>query len=166
MNRILLLLLASACGTGPEPKATPSTPDPSIGPPVTDITSQAMGCYALHLYESGEDRGWLGLTETGTTMVSTLEDAARFTFQPADLGEYLLYDQDGLWLSAEDGPLTRSSVLQSDMEDIGAAHAVESRVRGVSKIFLGRSTCFNPPTILKHRRQRTRHANLCSRHAV
>ena len=117
MKRVALLLVATACGSGSKSPGTDTAPDPPdpMGPAVTDVHTQALGCFSLHLDEPGRDPGWLGTTETGATVVSSAAEAARFTFQPADLGEYLLYDQDGLWLSAEVGPLTRESMLQSDI---------------------------------------------------
>ena len=123
MSRLppLLLLLIGCAGDKSAPDA-PGTTDPDtgdpLGPLVSDVTSQAGGCFALHLREDGEDIGWLGVDGTSTTVVEAEADAARFTFRPADLGVYLLYDHDGLWLSAETGPLTRASVLDSDVTRI------------------------------------------------
>ncbi|HCH64490.1 MAG TPA: hypothetical protein DFR83_16915, partial [Deltaproteobacteria bacterium] len=80
MKRVFPLLVTAACSTDPGSKSASTGPE--LGPAVTDVTAQALGCFSLHLLESGRDAGWLGVTETGIITVSSPDDAARFTFQP------------------------------------------------------------------------------------
>jgi len=122
---LLVGLLAGCGGEKAAPDATSDVPQDTgepLGDLVDDVTSQANGCFSLHLLEDGDPLGWLGVTGTSTTLVDDPAQAARFTFQAADLGEYLLYDHDGLWLSAEDGPLTREAVLDSDVTRLDDAY--------------------------------------------
>lgn len=46
---------------------------------------------------------------------STIDEAAHFFMKASDLGTYLLYDEGGGYLVAEDGPLLRQTSLQSDV---------------------------------------------------
>ncbi len=77
-----------------------------------DVQGLAGSCVSL---QSGTS--WLGSSEEGYAWGSA-EQAARFRLQAADLGVYLLYDQDGRYLVAEEGPLTRQEALESDMTRI------------------------------------------------
>ena len=84
--------------------------------PALDVTSQAKGCFAVQ-----DGRDWLQATADGQAFAFTADDvadAAHFYFQPSDLGTYLLYDADGHYLAAEEGPLTREAALASDLSRI------------------------------------------------
>ncbi|MEZ4430024.1 MAG: hypothetical protein R3A51_20285 [Nannocystaceae bacterium] len=81
-------------------------------PPELDVYGFAGGCYRLR---DGDD--WLRRSGSGDAFEFTggPDDAARFFMKPSDLGTYLLYDEEGGYLVAEDGPLLRQTTLQSDI---------------------------------------------------
>lgn len=126
----MLLVLAAACGD--DGAATPA--DTSTGPSGTtsggtlattgtgtetgsgteiDPNALADGCYALRsggdwMIRTADDDGYALAPDDG-------EGAARFFFKASDLGTYLLFDEGGGYLVAEDGPLLRQTTLASDL---------------------------------------------------
>ncbi len=81
--------------------------------PELDVHGFAGGCYQVR---SGED--WLTANGAGdgyAMQPGGPAGASRFFMKASDLGTYLLYDQDGGYLVAEDGPLLRQTSLQSDV---------------------------------------------------
>ena len=85
-------------------------------PAPLDVTSQALGCYSVRVGER-----WLAATSGGDGFdfsATHAGAAARFFFQPSDLGTYLLYDTQGGYLVAEHGPLTRETGLDSDVSRV------------------------------------------------
>lgn len=122
-----LLSLPCACTPdgGVELESWTTTSDPATGgtgdataddtgePAELDVHAFADGCYSLH---SGDD--WLGRTTADDAYAFAPggpEGAARFFMKASDLGTYLLYDEGGGYLVAEDGPLLRHTSLQSDV---------------------------------------------------
>lgn len=104
--------MESLGATGTElPDTTGGTED--TGEPTTggdaDVHELANGCYSVHtgdqnLAADGEDAyAFSG----GAT--------SRFFFKAADLGTYLLYDENAGYVVAEDGPLIRATTLESDV---------------------------------------------------
>ncbi|NJK31074.1 MAG: hypothetical protein HC927_00930 [Deltaproteobacteria bacterium] len=81
-------------------------------PPMLDTFGFANGCYSVR---SGDL--WLKASGSGDTFELAADQAAaaRFYMKPSDLGTYLLYDENGGYLVAEDGPLLRQTSLQSDV---------------------------------------------------
>lgn len=80
-------------------------------PPELDVHKFAGGCFSLR---SGD----VYLAASGASGFAFAGDkagAARFYMKAADLGTYLLYDQDGGYLVADDGPLLRKTALESDV---------------------------------------------------
>lgn len=89
-----------------------STSDPTVddtGEPVpVDPNAFANACVSLRngdevLARSGDGYAWAA------------DGAARFFLKASDLGTYLFYDEERGYLVAEDGPLLRQTVLQSDV---------------------------------------------------
>jgi microsomal dipeptidase-like Zn-dependent dipeptidase len=83
------------------------------------IYSFANGCYAMDATAPGStNTRWIVATgDTSFAFSAQTQDAgARFTLRPADLGTYLLYDQDGRYLVSENGGLERTDTLQSELE--------------------------------------------------
>jgi microsomal dipeptidase-like Zn-dependent dipeptidase len=79
-------------------------------PPALDVYGFAGGCYSLH-----SDDAWLSASGEGFAFAGDQPGAARFTMKAADLGTYLLYDEGGGYLVADDGPLVRRTQLESDV---------------------------------------------------
>lgn len=81
-------------------------------PPMLDVHGQANGCFTLR---SGDQV--LAASGDGLSYAFSADpaSAARFSFKAADLGTYLLYDQGGGYLVADDGPLLRRTTLESDV---------------------------------------------------
>ena len=100
--------------TGVAPTTTETVPTGTTGttgePPMLDTYKFANGCFSLrsgdvYLAASGDDFAF----------AADKAGAARFFMKAADLGTYLLYDQDAGYLVSNDGPLVRQTVLDSDV---------------------------------------------------
>ncbi|HEY8378391.1 MAG TPA: hypothetical protein VIK91_17965 [Nannocystis sp.] len=99
--------------TGAVTTGTPTTSAGTTGePPELDVHKFAHGCYALRSGDAYLSRTGGG---TGFAFAGGKAGASRFTMRAADLGVYLLYDEDGGYVVAEDGPLLRQTKLQSDV---------------------------------------------------
>lgn len=84
--------------------------------PVEDLDVEAWSNQCVSLRA---DKEWLvgdGGTYTWTRDAET--EAARFRFQAADLGVFLLYDSDQQYLVADSTAMTREASLESDMTRI------------------------------------------------
>ena len=121
----LTLLVLAACPADPAIVETdegdeqgtdgtvPTTGDagPTTGEPAElDVYAFASGCYAVR---SGDQ--YLAASGDAFGFTADQAGAARFTMRAADLGTYLLYDQDGGYLVSDAGPLVRQTELQSDV---------------------------------------------------
>lgn len=88
-------------------------------PPNQGIYAFANGCYAIDATEPGStNTRWLAPSEMGEQFSFTardLESASRFFLEPSDLGTYLFYDEEGRYLVAEGGALSRPAELLSDV---------------------------------------------------
>ncbi|MCB9763846.1 MAG: hypothetical protein H6739_29015 [Alphaproteobacteria bacterium] len=100
-----------------------------------DPDSRGLECVTVR-----DGKRWLAADgETYAFSASDAQGAARFFLQPADLGVYLLYDEGGGYLVAEDGPLVRQTALESDttrLEDgfvSGAEWALEISERDAGR---------------------------------
>ena len=109
-------LLCISCNSDTTPAQTaPADSGTDSTAPVDDleVVSFALGCYAI---DSGD-----GLLATSGASydfnADSIDTAARFFMQPSDLGTYLFYDAGG-YLVAEDGPISRETVLESDVTRI------------------------------------------------
>jgi microsomal dipeptidase-like Zn-dependent dipeptidase len=112
LSLVLSLLLACNGDKADTPNATDDT-GTALYMADLDVYGQAGGCYTLH-----SSTGWLAPTDSGYAFDEDAASAARFRLQPSDLATYLFYDQDGYYLTAEDGPLLRQAVLESDISRI------------------------------------------------
>lgn len=88
-------------------------------PPELDVHGFADGCYRVATSEA-----WLSPNGGGDafSFADSEGGAARFTMRAADLGTYLLYDQDGGYVVSDDGPLLRQTTLESDVTQIDDAY--------------------------------------------
>jgi len=84
-----------------------------------DVHGQAGGCFSLR---SDDDYLTISAGDTAYAFAAGSGAAARFFMKAADLGTYLLYDQDGGYLVADDGPLLRRTTLDSDVTLIDDAY--------------------------------------------
>ncbi len=84
-----------------------------------DVYGFANGCYSLR---SGDTYLAASPDATSFAFGAAQAGAARFTMRASDLGTYLFYDQDGGYLMANDGPLVRQTVLDSDVTLIDDAY--------------------------------------------
>ena len=122
MNLLTLSLLA--CTTEP--------------PADLDVYSQAHGCYAVR---SG---GKYLVSSDAEVAFSTrsIEDATAFRLQPADLGNYLLFDPDGGFVVSEEEQLIRLTELLSDVTLVdddyvsGAIWALEAHAKNGDELAL------------------------------
>jgi len=91
-------------------------------PPATagTIYSYATGCFSIGVVGTSQ---YLAASDSGDEFqvsASSLDSAARFHMRPADLGTYLLLDENEQYLVSEDGDsLHRRSELRSDTTVIG-----------------------------------------------
>jgi len=87
-------------------------------PAELDVYAFAGGCFSLR---SGE--AYLASAdETTFAFAADMAGASRFFMKAADLGTYVLYDQDGGYLVSDDGPLIRQTTLESDVTLIDDAY--------------------------------------------
>jgi microsomal dipeptidase-like Zn-dependent dipeptidase len=88
-------------------------------PPHASIHALAGGCFAVAATAPGRTGlRWLRPTASGEgfRMASGANGASRFFLKPADLGTFLLYDQEGRYLVAGEQPgLERRETLASDI---------------------------------------------------
>lgn len=88
-------------------------------PPNSGIHSFANGCFAMDATAPGsDDTRWLTRSSDGEAFTFTareLESASRFFLEPADLGTYLFYDEEGRYLVWEEDVLKREETLLSDI---------------------------------------------------
>lgn len=105
--------------TGPGATDATDTTATTGDPPDLDVYAFAGGCYSLR---SGDT--YLAADADQATFAFTADEAgaARFTMKAADLGTYVLYDQDRGYLVANDGPLVRLTTLDSDVTLIDDAY--------------------------------------------
>jgi microsomal dipeptidase-like Zn-dependent dipeptidase len=136
MTLLLSLALLAACGDGKDSTATASGTTPTVpdtaattddtepsetGDPTDDTDSPPdypeldVYGFALGCYTAQTDAGWVARDGEGYVTDGTADAAARFFLKPSDLGTYLLYDESGGYLVAEDGPLLRQTSLTSDV---------------------------------------------------
>jgi len=111
----LALLALSALASTSCSLAETVAPSP---PPYDGVYALAGGCFAVGASRPGTSTTrWMRSTAAGTgfELVGDEAGVALFTLKAADLGTYLLYDQDRRYLVAEDGPLVRSEALASDV---------------------------------------------------
>lgn len=102
MTGFALVLLAAACTRGE-----------------ADIYAPAGGCYAIS-DQGGE--AFLTTSDTAVAWGDNATTALKFRLQPADLGEYVLYDEERRYMIADDGKLR----MTAEKADLAARLAVET----------------------------------------
>ncbi len=110
-----VLLIALGCQSAPDSDATDqvATIDSAESLPIEDLDVEGWSLRCVSL-AAGDD--WLSANAGGFGFSSA--DAGRFFMQPTDLATYLLYDADGGYLVAEDGPLLRQTTLESELTQV------------------------------------------------
>jgi len=142
MKHVLLLSVIVACNGDKDPSSnTPTDTGDPLDTPVEEleVDSWAHGCYAVR---SGD--AWLEADGSAYAFTTTASEATPFVMQPSDLGTYLLYDDGGQFLSAEDGPVERVAALESDISRIedgyvsGGEWVLETAPRGGAYVLRSR----------------------------
>jgi microsomal dipeptidase-like Zn-dependent dipeptidase len=106
-----VLVLALGCSDDDAELETDSSgTDTSGETDGVDLYRFAGGCYTI-----ATDAAWFSSTAGGFAFVPDSGAAMPFYLKGADLGAYLLYDSDGGYVVAEDGPLLRQTTLESDV---------------------------------------------------
>jgi microsomal dipeptidase-like Zn-dependent dipeptidase len=119
--------------------ADTTTADTDDLPPV-DVEGLGHGCYTVHTGDAVLGRDAAG---TGYAFGTAAE---AFYLQPADLATYLLFDSEGGYVTAEDGPLVRQTALESDVTLVD-----DTYVSGAEWIFEPSPTVTGA-LVLRHRR--------------
>ncbi|MGB5813558.1 MAG: hypothetical protein WBG86_23680, partial [Polyangiales bacterium] len=112
----LLAVVVSACSNG-------SDPDP--GSPSVDVFAFASGCVSIATSSGAQ---FVALSESGDAFTATAESAdmaSRFRMRAADLGVYLLLDEEEQYLVSDGATLQRASVLESDTQSIGGVVEID-----------------------------------------
>jgi microsomal dipeptidase-like Zn-dependent dipeptidase len=108
-----IALSASACDSGTQHVERPPAPAHD------GIHGFASGCFTVDATRPGStNTRWLAASDDGASYelsATTADAGARFVLRAADLGTYLLYDETGHYLAADDDALTRPSTLDSDI---------------------------------------------------
>jgi microsomal dipeptidase-like Zn-dependent dipeptidase len=125
MRAIVRLVLVGAafvapgCGLDPVVPITDTDTDggsgDATGGPADLVDVDALGNACVAVLDDADQ--WLTPSATGTSFAfaaGEMAGAGRFFLKASDLGTYLLYDQEGGYLVAEDGPLLRQTSLESD----------------------------------------------------
>ncbi len=126
---LLLTLCLGACSDSSDRSAPEA--DPPAEPPPATIPPDENSVYAaahrcVTVASAGGERLVSG--ETGFEWREVGADgAARFRLQPADLGVYLLYDDNRDYLVAENGRLLGQVALQSDTRLVDGEIIIEDR---------------------------------------
>jgi hypothetical protein len=126
---LCLLLTVTACDSDNNIHRNDltTTPEPVPADPEAAFTL-ANGCF--NIADGGDDSRIL-ITSDGSYVFSstTTDDPARFLLRPADLGIYLLYDQGGHYLTADDTGLAQQTSLQSDIREVDEKIVIEDRMQ-------------------------------------
>jgi microsomal dipeptidase-like Zn-dependent dipeptidase len=109
---LVLAGLVAACGDGSDGR--PDSASGSLSAPAGQtIHSVAHGCFAV----ASAARDYL-VADPGAEQfqwrAGAEDSASRFRLQPADLGVYLLYDEQGRYLTSDGSALLSSAVLAAD----------------------------------------------------
>ncbi len=120
------------CGDSDSNRSSIPTPDPvpepmPAPPDEASVFALAGGCYAIS--PDGEQR-FLNLNvDSGDVLfdAQSTGDATRFFMQPADLGRYLLYDQERGYLVSDGTTLQRQLTLASDTRLVDGEVQIEDR---------------------------------------
>ena len=128
---IFLVFLLAACsdsgnrsgvGVAPvEPEVTPADP--------MAIYALANGCY--NIADAADDSRLLvaGDGEAYTFSGASADDAARFLFRSADLGVYLLYDQNSQYLTSNGSNALPQTQLRSDTRKVEDQVVIDDRMQ-------------------------------------
>lgn len=126
----VLGLALSGCGDG-------SDNGLSIAPDEDSVFAVANGCFAISpdggqsFISRGEDVA--GSSGTGTRAASlgasAASDASRFLLRPSDLGKYLLYDDQKLYLTSDGQSLQLQPALAADISSVNGEVVVQDRLQ-------------------------------------
>ncbi|MEH6591528.1 MAG: hypothetical protein V7746_14805 [Halioglobus sp.] len=126
---LCLLLTLTACGSDSNRNRnnTNIMPEPVPADPVAAY-ALANGCYNI---VDGQDQSRILIANDGSYTFSstTTDNPARFLLRPADLGIYLLYDQDKHYLTADDTMLMQQAKLLSDTRKVDDKIIIEDRMQ-------------------------------------
>ncbi len=109
----MLASLVGACGND---KSSTEMPD---GTPGADVFAFANGCVSIGVEEGARFIAPAASGSSFEASATELEAASRFRMRAADLGTYLLFDEDEQYLVSDGSRLQRVSVLESDTNKVG-----------------------------------------------
>ncbi len=123
---LALAALLAACGDGSD--RPPGAVSGAVSPPAAGQTiySVAHGCFAV----ATAGQNYLVAEQDGQTFqwqAGAQDRASRFRLQPADLGIYLLYDEQGRYLTSDGSALLRAETLAADTYRDGESIIIEDR---------------------------------------
>ena len=122
-------ILVSACHDSSN-RSPPAQPVTETVPAVEDsVFTAANLCVAIEL---GGDGNFIRVNEAGSAYeVAAIppEDATRFLLRPADLGVYLLYDENEQYMTSDGETLTRQSSLAFDTTVVDDVVYIEDRLQ-------------------------------------
>jgi hypothetical protein len=134
MNRSILIALfyvlgiaavAPGCSDGHDRAPVVASPEP---PDKNSIYTVANGCYSLLVMDAGSYVSPLDSGEGYESGASGVDGASRFRLHPADLGVYLLFDEDHHYLTSDGQVLLRQSALVSDAREIEGEIIINDRM--------------------------------------
>ena len=111
-----VLMLASQVGACGNDKSSTETPD---GTPGADVFAFANGCVSIGVEEGARFIAPAASGSSFEASATELETASRFRMRAADLGTYLLFDEDEQYLVSDGSRLQRVPVLESDTNKVG-----------------------------------------------
>ena len=130
-HRIALIALALLV-TGCDGNSNNNSPDQQIDPVPADqatVYAAANGCYAIEASDSGLFVSFVD-SEAGYQLRDIdPADASQFLLRPADLGVYLLFDENQQYLTSDGTTLTRQAALAADTRLINGEVVIQDRLQ-------------------------------------
>jgi hypothetical protein len=129
LTLIALSLLVAGCDGNSNNNGIPNQQVDLTPADQATVYDAANGCFALAISESenyisfddGDDQYQLRAIEA--------QDAARFVLRPADLGIYLLFDQNKHYLTSDGQSLSRQAALTSDTGLVNDVVVIQDRLQ-------------------------------------
>lgn len=123
-----LALLLAACDNGNNARNTIDEVEAQPADPQT-VYAAANGCYAIGVSDTEQ---FIGFASGGAQYLLRDVDpgeASHFLLRPADLGIYLLFDENAQYLTSDGKVLTRQATLKSDIGLVDGKVVIQDRLQ-------------------------------------
>ncbi len=124
-----LVLLLAACDSDNNSNSGPNTQVEPLPADQQTVYAAANQCFAIGIDDGGQ---FVSFTDGDAGFQLREIDpaaASRFLLRPADLGVYLLFDENSQYLTSDGATLTRQQALSSDTKLVGGQVVIEDRLQ-------------------------------------